>query len=157
VKLYRVRTRVRRTVEDEQFRWAVRDAALEKFGEQGFETLASAVEAQGSYESVTAWMGRKGLTADECNTLILAAAVAGEERAQMVAAKDVAVAKGGRAAGQRGGPRGAIDARGDARGDAGFAAAFGESGLEDTASEEGLHARLLRDEEGSPDSGNRRR
>jgi hypothetical protein len=148
--MLRARQKIKRTLDDENMRWNIRDSAVEKLGEQGFETLASAVEAQGSYESVTGWMKRKDMTEEECNTLILAAAVSGEERAQMIAARDAAIARGskGRTPGERPGrgasPEGAFGPHGT--GDEDSLIADGIEG-------EGLHARLMREAEGDADAG----
>jgi len=134
VKLLGVKRRVSKTISEETLRWTVRDYALEKLGPAGFETLGSAVEAQGSYESVTSWMLRKGITEGECNALILAAAVAAEERKVLIEARGSAATRG-RVAKARA---------------AGFEPKIAqEDPFFDGAQEpEGMHERLIREAEG---------
>lgn len=135
-KLFGVRRRVNQTIEEETIRWTVRDHALEKLGEAGFETLAGAVEAQGSYESVSGWLTRKGITESECNALILAAAVAAEEREALIEAR---------------GSKGAKDRVARARA-AGYDPKVGQDDPffdgSVSSEDEGMHARLMREAEG---------
>jgi hypothetical protein len=84
VKLLGIRRNITRVLEDEHVRWTMLDSAMERLTPAKFETLSSAVEGQGSYDSVTGWMSRLGLDPDECNSLILAAAMAAEEREEMI-------------------------------------------------------------------------
>jgi hypothetical protein len=134
VKLFGVRRRVAQTLEEETIRWTVRDHALEKLGEAGFETLAGAVEAQGSYESVTGWMIRKGISEGECNALILAAAVAAEERKALIEARS---------------SEGVKDRVANARA-AGHEPRVGQDDpfFDGVQEDEGMHARLMREAEG---------
>lgn len=144
VKLLGIRRNIARVLEDEHVRWTLLDSAMERLTPNKFETLASAVEGQGSYESVTGWMMRLGLDETECNSLILAAAMAAEEREQLLATRS--------SAGFKARHRKAV-----AEGHEPLMSPVGEDedafdySIEDprsTASPEGLHARLLAAEEG---------
>lgn len=79
LKLMGVAREVRRALEDENYRWNLRDIAMSKLGPDGFETLGKAVAGGGSYASVTAYMKRKGLDDIECDVMILAASAAAED------------------------------------------------------------------------------
>gem|GEM_PF-6583067 len=79
VKLLGAHRNVRRALEDENYRWNLRDIAMSKLSPDGFETLGKAVAGGGSYNSATAYMKRRGLDEIECDVMILAASAAAED------------------------------------------------------------------------------
>ncbi len=136
LKLWWVHRHAKRELSDEEFRWNLRDRALKKLTDKNFETLGKAVEAQGSYDSVNEWMGRKELSEDERNALILTAAACIEQRNRMLAGSQI---PGGDAAQTR------ITSgnRAQAQHDQAFEKDHEDQGAGQPASQEGLHQKLL--------------
>ncbi|MCA8940494.1 MAG: hypothetical protein KDB07_11830 [Planctomycetes bacterium] len=148
-KLIGVRRRVKRVLADENTLWNIRDRAVDRLGDKDFDTLAKSLEANGSYESLSTWLARKDFDEADINTLILAAASAGEERQKMQVSEDLKARAG-------------VFANPDQRAQAHYDAAFAEESeagfayrdddeAPETSSEEGLHAQLLAEEQaGAP-------